>query len=118
MKIDRRQLLYREHGSASIELVVAAPVIAIFIYTIMQLSAIYRGAEIALIDADVDARAAVISWDLAKGENGFDRPCIDMIGGEKYRSSYKKIYLGIGRWKRGVDINQEVALAVEPICIR
>lgn len=112
----KNHALRHSSGAASIELAVAAPVIALFIVVIVQLSSVFTQSINDLATADAAASEAVAEWDASGYGRGFGRPCLEMMPVRLFRSGGNPLPAGAGAWRRFVGVPQEVHVVAGDIC--
>lgn len=108
----------RERGSASIELIVAAPIVALFTMIVLQVSAAFHQAIGNVARASAAAARIVNEYQEANADRGFRRPCLENIEPSMVRDDGVHISIGVGSLRRQFIIGQEVAIATDPICVR
>lgn len=104
-------------GTASIELVAMAPLVALFIIIGAQLAALFSHAIHNVAEADAMAENAVLEWDVSHDGKGLDRPCIEKMQEHVFKSPENKLTFGVGLFARAISTQQEVKIAAIPICV-
>lgn len=107
----------RERGSASIELIAAAPIIAMFAMIVMQTSAAFHQAIGNIARAGAAAAVIVDEYQEANLNRGFGRPCLENIEPAIVAIEGVPVSIGAGILKREFMVGQEVAIATDPICV-
>lgn len=106
-----------EKGTAMIELVACAPLIAIFLLIIIQFAALFDQVVSDIAHAEAEASRAVNEWDAAHRYEGFKRPCIEDMDRHSITYGGEPVAIGADAWGRTISVPQEVKIVSEPICI-
>ena len=104
-------------GSASIELLAAAPFFAMLIIFAVQIDNVFLSVSANLDRAAGDADIAVLNWERSHSDRGFLRPCLEMISEDPFSYGDKIVKLGFGDLSYEFIPKQEVILTDEKICI-
>lgn len=107
----------RERGSASIELMAAAPIVALFMMITMQISASFHQAIGNIARAGAAAAVIANEYQEANLNRGFRRPCLENIEPAIVAIEGIPVSIGAGILKREFMVGQEVAIATDPICV-
>ena len=108
--------LKNKKGSAMIELMVFAPVAALFILLILQFAALFSQQIHSVAVAEAKASHALRGWNEENRAHGFLRPCIEKVKPMTYSSDKEPIQIGAGPWRKILSIAQEVRIVSDPIC--
>lgn len=117
---DRRRLagdMATRRGSAAIELIAFAPIIALMVLIIIQVSTMFHEALGNVAEADARAAEAIHEWEMRNWNRGFDRPCVELIEPQLIREEGEPVPIGAGVWRREFYLPQEVTIANQPICL-
>jgi len=108
-----KKIFKNDEGTAAIEIMFVAPIIALFIVVAIQIAAVFHGAFKNLILSDENASKAIIQWE--KTAPAFLRPCIDEIYPSKFTHEGNSS-IGVEPFKIQLNTNQEVYIVAKPIC--
>ena len=105
-------------GSAAIELAVVAPIAALLLLVIVQFAALFTHEVRGVGVASAAASQAIRDWDTANRASGFRRPCLEEMPSLSFRADPRPATIGAGRWRRSIDVPQEVRLVDGAVCDR
>lgn len=105
-------------GSAAVELAVVVPIAAFLLIVIVQFAALFTQAVHDVGVASAAASQAIRDWDAVNRASGFRRPCLEEMPTQAFRSENTPVAVGVGSWRRSIDVSQEVRLVAGTVCDR
>ena len=103
-------------GAAALELAAALPLLALFILLVVQFSAVFTQSIRDLAVASAEASRTVADWNMATNEDGFARPCLELMPVRHVSSGGNPLEVGAGLLRRMISVPQEVHIVAEDIC--
>ena len=107
----------RRRGSAAVELVAIAPMLALFLAIAVQLVVLFHRELAAVAAADASAARALRAWEEETRGAGSHRPCLEELSEQAFRGDAPATRIGVGSLSVSVGVPEEVHLVGQPVCV-